>query len=208
MADRKRCTQCGILKEPDEFRQYTYSKVKQTAGRYSKCKGCEAINARFARAKESGNVDDIVRITKMYEQLKAIGLRTPLEPSKRDQSDDEIDKILQFHVSKGSILVDREIVDARHEVIVKPVVAVQEDTPNELTHWLTVDFQVWMDSDISPEYLQETIYESLKAKYRPQLYIDRERFVPVFDDTYKEILNKILRRFDEYEEMFSEEGDE
>ena len=54
-----------------------------------------------------------------------------------------------------------------------------------------------------PEYLQETVYESLKAKYRPQIGVDKQTYLPIYDDTYKNVLNQILRRFDDYEEAYS-----
>ena len=61
---------------------------------------------------------------------------------------------------------------------------------------------------MSPEYLQETVYESLKAKYRPQTGFNRDTGMPIYDDTYKAELNQILRLFDEYEEAVAEEEDE
>jgi hypothetical protein len=78
-----------------------------------------------------------------------------------------------------------------------------QEVPDELQHWLTVDTQEWKKDNISPEYLQETVYESLKAKYRPQVGVNKETFVPIYDDTFKAVLNQILRRFDDYEEECS-----
>ena len=200
----KRCKQCGILKEPVEFRLYTYSKVKKTTGRYGRCKSCEAINARYSRARDAGDIDELLKINMLYETLDKLGLQTPI--SSKDtvvqSKDDDIDKILQFYMAKGNVTT------AHHgESIVKPVLT-PTTVPAELSHWLEVDFQEWLTSDISPEYLQETIYTSLKAKYRPQLGIDKEKFIPIYDDTYKDILLQILRRFDEYEDMLSNEEEE
>ena len=47
MSKVKRCVQCGILKEEDEFRPYTYSKSKGTSGRYRILKA-ETISYRRA----------------------------------------------------------------------------------------------------------------------------------------------------------------
>ena len=50
MADMKRCIQCGLLKNVDEFRRYTYAKEKDTDGRYRLCKQCEATNTTYRKS--------------------------------------------------------------------------------------------------------------------------------------------------------------
>ena len=45
--------------------------------------------------------------------------------------------------------------------------------------------------------------QSLKAKYRPQTGVDKETYLPIYDDTYREVLNQILRKFDDYEEQYA-----
>ena len=72
---------------------------------------------------------------------------------------------------------------------------------------LDQDPSEWVEKGLSPEYLQETVYESLKAKYRPQLGYDSERGLPIYDDTFKDVLNQILRRFDDYEDSMEAEDD-
>ena len=74
--------------------------------------------------------------------------------------------------------------------------------------WLEQDVNEWVENGLSPEYLQETVYESLKAKYRPQLGYDSERGLPIYDDTFKDVLNQILRRFDDYEDSMEEDMSE
>lgn len=76
--------------------------------------------------------------------------------------------------------------------------------PSELQHWLDVDPAEWDAADLSPEYLQETVYESLKAKYRPQTGVNRDTYIPIYDNTYRAVLNEILRKFDDYEEEMSQ----
>ena len=83
------------------------------------------------------------------------------------------------------------------------VVAPPSDVPDELQAWLDADPAEWQAKELSPEYLQETIYESLKAKYRPQIGVDRDTYLPIYDDTYKDVLNQILRKFDDYEEQYA-----
>ena len=78
------------------------------------------------------------------------------------------------------------------------VAAPTSEVPDELQAWLDADPAEWQAKELSPEYLQETIYESLKAKYRPQISVDRDTYLPIYDDTYKDVLNQILRKFDDY----------
>ena len=216
MSDVKRCVQCGLLKEEEAFRRYTYSKEKDTKGRYRVCKSCEAINSAYKRAKQweaehdkkysdnliaiepvqefsthRKNVELIRRTEKLYELLESRGLRIPVyrEEIKQEQPDN-IDQLFTFYTEAAT-----PSAPARQPIE-------QGAIPDELNHWLTMDSQEWRDNNISPEYLQETVYESLKAKYRPQIGIDKEKLIPIFDDTYKEILNSILHRFDDYEEEY------
>ena len=71
-----------------------------------------------------------------------------------------------------------------------------EDIPAELTKWLIVELTK------EPEYYQEEVYEALRAKYRPQLRIDKDTMLPVYDDTYRKVLQDISARFDEYEDSY------
>lgn len=246
----KRCVQCGILKDPFEFRRYTYSKTAGTQGRYRICKECEALNTRYRRAIERGDAEEFELINKLYLALEALGYRTPLRSGTRQvpsETADLVDRLMKHHSMDVSSVVKRTpieptetaIVELHHdngvirmEVPKKPkqrvtsrpwqegvpgveVLSWEEDdsvddktedasadVPHELQYWLDVDALEWADNDISPEYLQETIYESLKAKYRPQIGIDKELYLPIYDDTYRDVLNAILRRFDEYEETY------
>ena len=203
MGQVKRCVQCGILKDDFLFRQYTYSKTNETAGRYRICKSCEAINSAYHKAKvltdDALNMSNpaawqkahviISKTMQLYALLEKRGLRVPTMPEDTNGSS-KIDQLLAYYDTPAPFM--------------QPTVAIQPiSLPDELEHWLSVDTQEWKDAALSPEYLQETIYESLKAKYRPQTGVDHETFLPVYDNTYKEILNQILRRFDNYEEECS-----
>jgi hypothetical protein len=210
----KRCVQCGLLKEADAFRKYTYSKQHGTEGRYRICKACEAINAAYRRAKQLLSqvswTDDlekamkveqahrtIKKTDKLYDVLRARGLRVPTDPAV-PETQDNIDTLLEFYAAEAPV---------KSTVAIAPAPV---DIPDELTHWLTVDTREWAEANISPEYLQETVYESLRAKYRPQVGVDKDTYLPIYDDTYKSVLNDILRRFDDYEEecsLIEEEGE-
>lgn len=203
MSEVKRCVQCGLLKDTEQFRKYTYSKEKGTEGSYRICKACEAINQAFRRAKATFKYKDdgsfsyvndnqynvYCKIKQLYETLEARGLRVPSDAvPEKDATVDNVDKLLQFY---------------NLDALSKVTVATSVNTPEELTRWLADDFTKWEELGLTPEYLQETVYESLKAKYRPQTSVNKETFMPIYDDTYKDILNQILRRFDDFEEAYS-----
>jgi hypothetical protein len=125
------------------------------------------------------------------------GLRVPTMPVQAQEEETSVDKLLSFYATATP----------QTQSVIAPVVIAQ-NIPDELTEWLNADTATWYAQGISPEYLQETVYESLKAKYRPQIGVDKETYLPMYDDTFKDVLNKILRRFDDYEEEYSNDASE
>lgn len=196
MSEVKRCIQCGLLKELDEFRRYTYSKANDTEGRYRICRTCEKINARYnSICKEPTRwIEERKEIEQLYAKLRSLGLKVPNNEEDAGQKS-AVGMLLDFYA------------DAPIPVPAKPIepIVIDDDTPSELQYWIDTDPAEWIAQGLSPEFLQETVYESLKTKYRPQTGIDKERFIPVYDDTYKDILNAILKKFDDYEESYEEE---
>lgn len=217
----KRCKQCGILKDADAFRKYTYSKNKGTEGRYSICRECESINQTYRRAKLhciEHHIDEhtapfatsskdtalwaqVCQIERLYEMLKSRGLKVPtaiMEQRSSNPVDDVVKKLSDFYATSDQPLPPsgQSTVDTTVSTNIMP---------DDLAGWLSSDWHDWRDQGMSPEYLQETVYESLKAKYRPQTGFNRETGLPIYDDTYKAELNQILRLFDEYEEAVAEE---
>lgn len=214
----KRCKQCGMLKEVEDFRKYTYSKANSTTGRYRICRTCENINTTYRRAlavlKADGceNAHDvymkgtekttdawntIVRIEKLYETLEDQGLSVPSyskSPNQQPTMDTRIEQLMAFY---GAAQSGQTVIPTDSTVDMNTV-------PEDLQTWLDQEPSEWAAAGLSPEYLQETVYESLRAKYRPQVGFDKQRGLPIYDDTYKVILNSILRRFDDYEEACAE----
>jgi len=66
--------------------------------------------------------------------------------------------------------------------------------PAELAEWLTRPLTE------EPEYYED-IYFKLREKYMPVVGVSSEG-VQLHDETYKEILDQILERFDEYEDNY------
>lgn len=228
----KRCVQCGILKQPKAFRPYSHSKGKpaQQVARYRICRECEALNAKYRRAQERGDSEEFERINDLYKALEELGFRTPRTTQPKTASDtiDIIERIKTHHgvsvdtqirkepvapprteslelrhgdgtVERMTIEVDEPVIKAHH---IEEVPELR--VPSELQYWLDVDPEEWEDAGLSPEYLQETVYESLKAKYRPQTGVNRDTYIPIYDNTYRQTLNEILRKFDDYEEEQSQ----
>lgn len=206
----KRCKQCGMLKEENCFRPYTYSRNKSEPSRYRICRDCESINTTYRRTREqldkggltieesSSLSETLTKITKLYRALEAKGLQVPEYgiKKKKPAAEAAVDKLLAFYGQQPQEQARQSTVDIPTEI----------DIPEDLNVWLTQDVNEWAEKGLSPEYLQETVYESLKAKYRPQLGYDPERGLPIYDDTFKEILNQILRRFDDYEDSMEEDN--
>jgi len=204
MSEMKRCVQCGLLKEAEEFRPYTYSIEKGTGGRYRICRTCEKINARYHTLKKqveatsgysgaSFDYTELHEIQELYAVLEARGLRTPTAAVKVKPLSDTA-SLLAFYAEAPTVVKPKVMIATKTTV----------DIPEELSIWLKAPFVEWEEKGLSPEFLQETIYESLKAKYRPQTGVDKERFIPVYDDTFKDVLNEILKRFDDYEEEYAD----
>lgn len=213
MNEVKKCVQCNELKPIIDFREYTHSRKnsdKTKASRYRICRDCENINTRYYRARsviaetEKGSLKqyqariEFEKITKLYEALELRGLRTPLSKIELKATVlDEVDRLLQkLHLEDKTLPVTGVKVA---EVL--PIIEVDK-LPSELQYWLEND---WIEVGNSPEFYQETIYESLKAKYRPQIGVDKERGIIIYDDTYKQVLNDILRKFDDYEDNYIDE---
>lgn len=215
MSEVKRCIQCNELKPVDGFREYTHSRVrndKTRVARYRICKDCENINTRYYRAKAAEqsyrgadrytekyvNAQlEVDKIETLYRALEDRGCRTPLSKNQEKPTViDEVDRLLEKLDMEAKML----------PVTGKKIVAPEELTavPDELKYWLGDE---WKEENQSPEFFQETIYESLKAKYRPQIGIDKEQGIIIYDDTYKRVLNDILRNFDDYEDGYVETDD-
>jgi hypothetical protein len=183
----KTCKQCGELKPIEQFRKY-YGGRK---GTYTTCKTCEKINSRAKYLTNKGDkcseaeLTELAKIHELWEVQRAAGLQPPRENAGRtvplsESLDDMIGKYKQ-----------------QAEAVQEVVQAVSApEVPAELSKWLTEPLTE------EPEYYQDEVYEQLKTKYRPKTKIDQDTMLPVYDDTYKPILDKILERFDNYEDTY------
>ena len=185
--------QCGELKPIEQFRKY-YGGRK---GTYTTCKTCEKINSRAKYLTNKGDKCSKAELTalatthKLWDAQRAAGPQLPRENTGRkvplsESLDDMIDKYKQ-----------------QAEAVQEVVQAVKvPDIPAELSRWLTEPLTE------EPEYYQDEVYEQLKTKFRPKTKIDPDTMLPVYDDTYKPVLDKILERFDNYEDTYYDGEDD
>jgi hypothetical protein len=186
--DVKTCKQCGELKPISLFRQYYGGR----RGTYKMCKDCERINSRekYLAAKGASRTEaeetELNRIHELYDCQRAVGLQPPTKrggnkPLTNDLND-MLAKYKNMAVQASESAQDISVADA----------------PAELMKWLTEPLLGEPD-----EYIDE-VYERLVEKYRPCTGIDKATMMPVYDNKYKAILDKILERFTDYEDSYYE----
>jgi len=144
-------------------------------GHYKTCLDCERINSRYKylHNKQELSQDESNELIKI-EELYTVQRKHGLKPP-------------HTIIKKASIT---DAIDAMlNEYSDKPI-----GIPDELNKWLNEPLTK------EPEYYDE-VYDRLKKTYRPVLKLTEE-FMPIYDDTYKEILDNILTRFCEYEDSY------
>ncbi len=188
----KTCKQCGEIKPLTQFRKY-YGGRK---GTYKVCKSCERINSRekYLRAKgESMNWDEEAELDKIHE-LYALQRRMGLQPPTRQERSvtikDELDGMLSKYQGMAA-----QVAEATQKYEGVNVLA---DAPLDLIKWLTEPLTQ------EPDYYMDEVYEKLVDTYRPCTGIDKQTMMPVYDNSNKTILDKILERFTDYEDNYYE----
>ena len=181
----KTCKQCGELKPISQYRQYYGGR----RGTYTMCKDCERINSREKYLTSKGDARteaeeaELRQIHRLYECQLAVGLQPPVKQGRRKPLTDDLDSMIR----KYTAIRDTEEAAP---------VTIDTAAPYELTRWLTEPLTK------DPDYYLDEVYEDLTAKYRPAKGINRSTMMPVYDDTYKDVLDRILERFNEYEDSY------
>ena len=181
----KTCKQCGELKPISQYRKY-YGGRK---GSYTICKACEKINSRAKYLTNKGermNYEEeaeLDQIHALWDAQREAGLLPPRIGGGRSVplTDNLDEMILKYKATQRAVATEP---------------TAYTWVPNELSKWLVCELTLEPD-----EYLDGT-YEQLKEKFRPVLRIDPATMLPVYDDTYKDVLDKILERFNAYEDEY------
>ena len=173
-----KCKQCGDVKDDEKFRQYP-----KTKGRYKVCLNCEKINNKYKylmrkKTCTAEELQTMQKIKELYEILETKGMTVPYFVRSKDTSS----------VSE----IDRLLEKYKKA----------NEIPEELIQWKTKDL-----SPYTPDELDEA-YQKLKEVYRPSVGVDDDSGLPKYDNTYRTILDEILQRFDEYEDLYYEEHGE
>ena len=191
MQNVRRCKQCGEVKQltTDFFRKYYGANAK---GFYRVCKTCESINNRYKYLTGKGDaatpadLEEITRIEELYETLRELGLEPPRYGAGTTSTVYSV--VEELLKRKQQQAADR-----------KEQFGVEVDVPTELAEWLTKPLTE------EPEYYED-IYFKLREKYMPVVGTNPDA-TPKYDETYKEIMDQILERFDEYEDNYVYEED-
>lgn len=188
--DVKTCKQCGELKPISQFRQYYGGR----RGTYKMCKGCERINSRekYLSSKEIRSTEEeaeLAKIHALYDCQIKVGLQPPVKQGRRKPLTEDLNDMIQKYAAM-SVKVKAATVSMDALEL--------SDTPAELLRWLTEQL------DKEPDYYLDEVYEELKTTYRPCTGINRDTLMPEYDNKYKDVLDRILERFNEYEDSYYE----
>jgi carboxypeptidase C (cathepsin A) len=181
MQNVRRCKQCGEVKQlsSEFFRKYYGENAR---GFYRVCKVCESINNRYkyltgkGDAATQADLEEIARIEELYNTLRELGLEPPRYGARTSST---VYSVVEELLKRKQQAVDRKK---------------QFGVPTELLDWLTRPLTE------EPEYYED-VYFKLREKYTPVIGVNSEG-VQQYDETYKEILDQILERFDEYEDNY------
>lgn len=187
MPNAKRCKQCGELKPIEQFRKY-YGNRK---GHYTICKTCEKINSRFKYLTRKGDTRDwnedveLQKINQLYDAQRACGLQPPHQnPGRTVPLAESLDDMISQYKQQAEAVKD--VVQSVETACI----------PDELIAWLNAPLTQ------DPDYYLDEVYEQLKATYMPATHMDPKTMLPVRDETYKPVLDKILDRFYQYEDEY------
>jgi len=187
----KTCKQCGEIKPLAQFRKY-YGGRK---GTYKMCKSCERVNSRekYLRAKGEcmnwSEETELRKIHELYECQRRMGLQPPTRQERHTTITEELDDMLDKYKGMAAQVA---------EVTKQETLDAMAGAPQELIKWLLEPLTQ------EPDYYMDEVYEKLVDTYRPCTGIDKATMMPVYDNKYKVILDKILERFTDYEDTYYE----
>jgi hypothetical protein len=129
---------------------------------------------------------ELAKIHFLWDEQIKLGLQPPSREGRRTSLSNELDDMLAKYSGMA-------------QEVAKTTPATTEQAPYELTRWLTEQLVK------EPDYYLDEVYDDLLAKFRPCIGIDTSTMMPKYDNTHKEILDRILERFNEYEDSYYDE---
>lgn len=186
MADQfKQCKQCGKMLPLTNFRKYYGGRT----GYYKYCLVCEKINNREKYLSKKTTLTDAEaeeyeKIQHLWHVQRMNGLQPPHNSNQLSVASRVEDLLADYDATSNAV--------------------VEQPTQTETGVVIPAELQEWLTKPLTedPDYYQNTVYEELRDKYRPIMEINQDTLMPVYDDTYKPILNEILDRFDDYEDNY------
>jgi len=185
----RKCKQCGEVKQlsSEFFRKYYGENAR---GFYRVCKTCERINNRYkyltgkGDAATQADLEEIARIEELYDTLRELGLEPPrYGAGSASTIHSLVEDLLQKKMS--------QIAERKTQL---EEIGVEASVPTELLEWLSRPLTG------EPEHYID-MYLKLREKYMPVVGMNPDA-TPKYDETYKEIMDQILERFDEYEDNY------
>ncbi len=189
MQNVRKCKQCGEVKQltTEFFRKYYGENAR---GFYRVCKTCESINNRYkyltgkGDAATQADLEEIARIEELYDTLRELGLEPPrYGAGSASTIHSLVEDLLQKKMS--------QIAERKTQL---EEIGVEASVPTELLEWLSRPLTG------EPEHYID-MYLKLREKYMPVVGMNPDA-TPKYDETYKEIMDQILERFDEYEDNY------
>lgn len=203
MVKAKVCKQCGKMKPLDAFRTYYGNRT----GTYNTCLSCEKVNTREKYLRKKSNystisdseAEELEKIHILYKAQRTAGLQPPRLQEKNNSLADKLDDMIALYNNQEAAIQ----AEAERSPETSPL------SPATDEEFIPAELQMWRTNKLTkePEYYQDVVYEGLREKYRPIKEIDKKTMMPVYDNTYKYILDEILARFDAYEDEYYADDD-
>ena len=191
--EAKKCTQCGEIRGIEMFRHYYGNR----SGTYRYCKICERINNR-----EQYLQDKATREVLNDEELNTLNMIHELWSRQRVRG------LIPPHTERITSQVSTDL-EIKQQLIATAALASSIEIPEVPNVIVVQDLLKWLTCPLtkSPDYYNEVYDEDLRKRFRPMIKLGEDS-LPVYDDTYKDILDKILVRFADYEDNYDWDSEE
>ena len=221
MTKYKKCAQCGCVKLEDDFK-IKYTRTDGTKLRNPYCRLCEEDTRNYraltklldAHCISLGQEQQLAKYVEVFRLLESQGLSTPLSRKSGDKANTEririnpeqrLESLMQRYGANIPVAAVQQPSDAATQAPSEAMLPVDTtDVPEGLQQWLTGSFDEWYEKLFTPEYLNESVYPTLKSAYRKEIGWNAVTLTPEYDDTYKDVLNRISDRFWDYEDWYRE----